>query len=169
MVRLIAFSGLPGVGKTTIARGVAREAGATYLRIDSIEAALKSSSLKIDPAEDAGYVVAISIAKDNLRLGRAVVADMVNPIAITRGAWSSAARECGARILDVEVICSDLDEHRRRVESRVSDVDGLVLPTWLDVERRHFEPWLADRLVLDTARTSPDGCITEVLRALAEP
>ena len=34
---LIVFSGLPGVGKTTIARELGRSLAAVYLRIDSIE------------------------------------------------------------------------------------------------------------------------------------
>jgi predicted kinase len=63
---LIAFSGLPGVGKTTIARDLARGLEALHLRVDSIEAALKNSSLRIHPAEDAGYQALIAIARDNL-------------------------------------------------------------------------------------------------------
>lgn len=55
---LIAFSGLPGAGKTTIARDVAARLGAVFLRIDSIEAALARSALRISPAEDAGYAAA---------------------------------------------------------------------------------------------------------------
>jgi predicted kinase len=37
---LIVFSGLPGVGKTTIAQALARELRATYVRIDTIEDAI---------------------------------------------------------------------------------------------------------------------------------
>jgi predicted kinase len=51
MCVLISFSGLPGVGKTTVARALARQIGAAYIRVDSIEVALKSSSLQIHPAE----------------------------------------------------------------------------------------------------------------------
>ena len=39
----ISFSGLPGVGKTTIARELARQIGAVHLSIDTIEQAIRSS------------------------------------------------------------------------------------------------------------------------------
>ena len=62
---LISFSGLPGVGKTTVARALAQEIRAVYVRVDSIEAALKNSSLQIHPAEDAGISRSFAVAKDN--------------------------------------------------------------------------------------------------------
>jgi predicted kinase len=40
---LIVLRGLPGVGKTAIARELARTLGAVHLRIDSIEQALRSA------------------------------------------------------------------------------------------------------------------------------
>lgn len=40
---LIVFSGLPGTGKTTIARDLAATTGAVYLRIDTIERAVRNS------------------------------------------------------------------------------------------------------------------------------
>ncbi len=38
---LIIFGGLPATGKTTIAKELARQIGATYLRIDTIEQAIR--------------------------------------------------------------------------------------------------------------------------------
>ena len=84
MPRLISFSGLPGVGKTTIARELALRIQAMHLRVDSVEAAMKNSVLNICPAEDAGYLVLASLAKDNLLLGFNVIVDTVNPIQATR-------------------------------------------------------------------------------------
>jgi Cdc6-like AAA superfamily ATPase len=87
MTTLIAFGGLPGTGKTVIAREVAREVNAVYVRIDSIEQAIRASGVLHRTIDDAGYRVAYVIAEDNLRMGRTVVADCVNPIQITRDAW----------------------------------------------------------------------------------
>ena len=41
-------------------------------------------------------------------------------------------------------------EHRRRVESRIADIPGLVLPTWRQVLERRYEPWKTAH-VIDTA------------------
>jgi predicted kinase len=147
--RLFIFAGLPGTGKTTLARLLARDLRAAYLRIDTIEQALRDQQIDLSGPE--GYVVAYRVAVDNLRLGMSVVADSVNPIAITRRAWRDVAAEAGVGFLEIEVICSDAREHRRRVECRASDIAGHRLPTWREVETRERDPWETTPLVIDTA------------------
>jgi predicted kinase len=150
---LIVFGGLPGVGKSTIAALVARRLAAAYLRIDVIEVAM-TRGLDL-PAEGdigpAGYVVAYEVARSNLALGVTVVADAVNPIAETRTAWREVATSVGAPCLEVEVVCSDLSEHRRRVEGRLADPAAQQPPAWAQVEARLYEPWPDAQLRLDTA------------------
>ena len=159
---LIILSGLPGTGKTTLGRALAEAAGAVYIRIDSIEQALKRSSLRLDPVEDAGYAAGMALAEDNLRLGRIVIADSVNPIALTRRAWREAAERAGAAFADVEIVCSDRAEHRTRAGERVSDIDGLVQPKWADIEARDYEPWTETRILVDTAGRSAAECLAEL-------
>ncbi len=91
-----------------------------------------------------------------------VVVDYVNPLAITRAAWGRVADNSDARIFEIEVICSDPAEHRRRVETRSSDVAGLTLPSWEDVLRREYQPWATPRLVIDTATRSVADVLAEL-------
>ena len=162
-VLLIAFGGLPGVGKTTLARRLAADLGAVYLRIDSIEAAIRAS---LAPASmnDGGYRVAYAVAEDNLRLGRTVVADSVNPWPLTRQAWANVARRANARLIEVEIVCSDRDEHRQRVEGRVVP-EGAPL-TWQDVVERDYRPWEGDHLVLETAARSFEESVRRLRAAI---
>ena len=145
---LLIFGGLPAVGKTAIATGLARGTKAVHLRIDSIEQALRNSHVDISGPE--GYVVAYAIAEDNLRLGRTVIADSVNLVAATRAAWRNVAQLAGERCIEIEIVCSDPAEHRCRVESRKADIVGHQLPTWQQVCARECEPWDAS-IVIDTA------------------
>ncbi len=55
--------------------------------------------------------------------------DCVNPWMLTRDAWD-LAREAEARLVEVEIVCSDTAEHRARVEGRAPQIPGLRLPDW---------------------------------------
>jgi predicted kinase len=146
---LIVLSGLPGAGKTTIARELARLLPAVHVRVDSIEQELRRAGVVV---EGEGYAVAHAVAADNLRVGQIVVADCVNPWPLTRNEWRAIAEQAGAPVLEVEAVCSDVDEHRRRVESRVADILGHRVPTWQDVMDRDYRAWDRPRLVIDTSR-----------------
>src|SRR6185437_10968091 len=132
------------------ARQLARQLGAAYLRIDTIEQTLRGPN----GVDDCGYRVAYALAADNLRLGVSVVADSVNSLKITRDAWRAVTTDAAARVIEIEVVCSDLAEHRRRVESRQTDIPGLSLPDWQAVLDREYEPWDRPHIVVDTANTT---------------
>jgi predicted kinase len=148
--KLIIFGGLPGVGKTTIARELARQIGAVHLRIDSMEQAIRASGMASQPLNDVAYHVAYAVAEDNLRIGRTVIADSVNPLRQTRDAWVDVADCVQVSFIEIEVNCSDANEHRRRVETRTTDIPGLRLPTWGEVVSREYHPSDRRHLVIDT-------------------
>lgn len=163
---LIIFGGRSGTGKTTLSRALARQLGAVHLRVDTIEQAITESN-GLPPGE-VGYRVAYAIAEDNLRLGRIVIADSVNPLDITREAWRAVADRSGIPSVEVEIICSDAEEHRRRVESREADIPGARRLTWQEVSAREFQPWLRGHIVIDTAGGSIDECFAQLRAALSD-
>jgi predicted kinase len=163
---LIVFGGLPGTGKTTVAKALAQKLDAMYLRVDTIEQALRSSAVLKTDVGPAGYVVAYRLAEDNLRIGRVVVADAVNSLQVTRDAWLSVAEKASTKVAEVEVICSDAGEHRRRVEKRQSDIEELKLPAWQDVVDREYENWNRPHIVIDTASRTVRETVAELLARL---
>src|ERR1700722_10070787 len=159
---LVVFGGLPGTGKTTVAHASERQCRATYLRIETIEQAIRSAGGIVGQIYAEGYIVAYALAETNLRHGQLVVADCVNPLPITRNAWRDVAKRTTAKLLEIEVICSDPLEHRRRVESRIMDIPDLIPATWEEVVQREYAPWSEPRLVVDTAALDVSEAITLV-------
>jgi len=163
---LIAFAGLPGAGKSTIAQQLALRTGAIWLRADSIEQAIVDSGVVPGDLRDAGYRAAQAVAQDNLRLGRDVVADCVNDWKIARDGWQAVGLRAGVPVVWVEIVCGDAAEHRRRIETRVGDVPGLQLPDWAAVVGREYHDWDRERLTVDTAGRSVEEAVELILATL---
>lgn len=163
---LIVFSGLPGSGKSTIAKLLAARLRAAYLRIDTIEQALLRSGAP-SPIGPEGYAVAFGVTEDTLRAGTPVVADAVNAIAIPRNAWRDLAGRLDVLYRPIGVHCSDPMEHRRRVETRAAEIEGHVLPTWAEVTAIAFEPFPPGTLVIDTANEAASDAVDRIIARLA--
>jgi len=74
----------------------------------------------------------------------------------------------GVPLVEVEVVCSDQAEHRRRVESRVADIAGHRVPTWQDVMERDYRAWDRQPVVIDTARRSVSESVQAIVSALPQ-
>jgi predicted kinase len=136
-----------------------------HVRIDSIEQALRDAGA-IPPHDEAGYCVAYAITEDNLRLGRTVIADSVNPLSVTREAWVDVAKRAGVDAIEIEIQCCDRNEHRRRVEARTSDIPGSQPPTWEEVVAREDDPWTREHVVIDTASCTVENSVTMIREIL---
>jgi len=152
---LVVVGGLPATGKSTVATVLARRLQSPYLAVDRIEQAITLWSALTHPVGAVGYAVAYDLAGEQLSIGLNVVVECVNPIAVTRDAWVSTAARAGAGIVEVELVCTDSSAHRHRVETRTSDVDGLIKPSWEDIGQLDYDPWDRAHLVIDSAVTSP--------------
>lgn len=165
---LIVFGGLPGVGKTALARAVAQSLGAAYLRVDAIETAIWRAGVARDqPTGLAAYVVANTVAEGSLEASASVVVDAVNPVEEARRSWRDLAHRLGTQLRTIEVVCLDEAEHRRRVESRTADLEGHTVPSWDEVQDREYESWDEPRLTVDTAAASHAECLEQVLGYIA--
>lgn len=119
--------------------------------IDAVEQPLREADLAVDGT---GYAIVKRPSDRNLQLGRIVIADCVNLVLASRVGWRQSAFQSSARMVEIEVICSDLALHRQRVERRSSDISSLKLPTWDEIVNRDCEPWDQEHLVLDSAEST---------------
>ena len=163
---LIVVGGLPATGKSTVASALVRRTGFTFVRVDRIEQAIIGSAELRPPLGPVGYAVAYDVAGEQLRHGVSVVAECVNPLTVTRDAWRRVAAGHGARLVEVELICTNLAAHRERVRTREVDIPGLKLPDWQQIASREYEPWDRDHLVIDTATRTPAAAVAAILAAV---
>lgn len=158
------MSGLPGSGKSTLSQFLVKKYKLTYIHIDTIEQGLRDLC-HIDVITE-GYELSYRIAAEHLRLGVNLVVDSCNPITLTRRAWETIANNNHGDFINIEVICSDKNEHRDRVETRIMEVENLKSPTWVDVENRIFHPWKSERIVINTAHKSIEESQKELDRKI---
>jgi quercetin dioxygenase-like cupin family protein len=88
---------------------------------------------------------------------------------IPAAVWLSVAEHASTKVAEVEVICSDAVQHRRRVETRRSDLEELKLPEWQDIIDREYQNW--NRPHIDqTKRQSTKGIQKmEIKRSGSQP
>lgn len=162
---LVVLSGLPGVGKTTVARAASRRLGAAHVRVDTLEQALLRGGLPEADLGALGYAAALAVATDQLAVGCPVVADLVNAVPEARDAWERLAHDSGARLVRVVIECSDPETHRSRVQERQPDLEGHRMPTWAEVRDRDWTPWPGAELRIDTAQTDVEDAAERIQEA----
>ena len=163
---LFIFSGLPGVGKSAYAKKIAEIEKAVYLRIDTVEQGLRDlCSMNI---QGEGYRLSCLIAADNLRVGNSVVADCVNPWKLTRDEWKNIAEIEGVNYINIEIKCSNKNEHKERVEKRYSEIPGLLLPPWKKILEMKYDKWDTGIISIETSGKTIEQSLTELVRKIEQ-
>ncbi len=152
--KMVVLSGLPGSGKSTLAESVAEKINATILSVDPIESAIiKSGFARSEETGLAAYHVAEALAGEQLKLGKSVVIDAVNPVVEAWQLWSELSEKYDVEMKVVECVL-DTDTHRQRIENRTRNLHGIPEVTWEDIVNRKqgLVAWSGDKLVIDTAK-----------------
>ena len=154
-MKLIVFSGIPGVGKSALAEAVGRELGVPVFSKDWLEATLLRCELtpsnEEKPLGSAGYQLLTALAERQLIQGQSVILDSVASTESIRLSWKQLATKYDADWLVVECICSDESVHRARLKKRQRQIPGWHELSWSDVEfvKSYYAPWDEPRLIVD--------------------
>ena len=154
---LVAMAGLPGTGKSTIGQVVASRLGIPVVSVDPIESAILQAGIAADqPTGLAAYLVAETLAERILVTGTGVMIDAVNAVDPAREQWVNLAARLNEPMKFIEVICSDPELHRSRIESWRKSMPHIQL-TWNAVEQSldDYAEWSGDsgavaRITLDS-------------------
>ena len=135
--RLILTCGLPGSGKTALARQLAADRSAVRLTKDEWLTALGSSPWDAPTRENVEREL-WRLAHEILRLGLSVVLDFGLWTRVERDEMRSAARDLGVAV-ELHFLDMPTEELWRRIEARNSQ------PPWDDhpIRRDDLDGWLA--------------------------
>jgi len=120
---LAALRGLPGIGKSALARAVGRELEWPVLDKDDFKEIVYGRTAVPD---ELSYDLLFRPAQRQLRQGLSVIAD--SPL-LNAGLYALAARtasEVNARMVVIGYVLSDAQDHRRRIDARAADGSRLA-------------------------------------------
>lgn len=167
--RLVVFSGVPGVGKSTLADAVGARLGVPVFSGDWLLGALTPfGGRHLDHMMDIGAELLTTLATRQLMLGQSAILDFPVEDVATRARWHSLAERAGARFDAIRCVCRDPAVHRARVEGRVRGIPGWHdAGDWANVTQRTaaFPPWESPVLTVDTAQPR-DTIVDAVLHYL---
>ena len=101
-------------------------------------------------------------------MGINVVADSCNPINLTRREWEEIARNSHSEFTNIEIICSDNEEHKKRIENRKATIHPILsFHLGENVKGREYHPWAEKScIVIDTAFKTTNESFNELLLKL---
>lgn len=161
---LLLIAGLPGTGKTTVARAYAALSGAVHLNSDTLRRSLGLMG-KYQPADkEKVYQALLQHSRDALLQGKTVVVDSTFYKESIRAPFRSLAAECGVALHWVEVQAGESVLRERLSHPRPdSEADFSVY----EKIRDQFEPLPEERLIVRSDQETPEAIAAKIQAYLA--
>ncbi|OWK38327.1 hypothetical protein FRUB_07447 [Fimbriiglobus ruber] len=172
---LVAMAGLPGTGKSSLARSIAAALGGVVLDKDVVRSALfPPPALDYTSAQDDASMAAIYRAAALIRTTSPQITVIIDGRTFSR-AYQIAdllavAESLGEAVRIVECVCSD-EVARQRLEHAIATGDhpakNRTYALYLEVKAR-ANPLTVPRLVVDTGALSANECLARALAYLRQ-
>ena len=160
---LLLIAGLPGTGKTTVARTLAERMGALHLNSDVLRKELGLMGHYSPEDKQQVYATLLQRAREALSEGQVVVVDSTFYKESLRAPFQALARDCGVEYHWVEIQASEPTLRDRLSRPRPdSEADFAVYESIRD----QFEPLPAHRLLVNTDEKSPDEAAQMIQQSL---
>ena len=154
---IIVIGGISGAGKSTLAKELSKLLNIPSFSKDELEAAVSRKGLcNNKDTKNVGYELLSVLAQNQIDNNGSVIIDFIASKQRVMALWPKLLTN---DIKYIECICSNVDIHKQRIESRNRGITGWYELTWSDVlkTKKVFQPLQENRLVLDSTNSLNDN------------
>lgn len=160
---IIVVCGLPGTGKTTIAKALSQRIGAILLRTDVIRKELLAENTYTEKERDSVYERMLVTADEKLQNGEGCVLDGTFYKKSLRDKARRIAEKNKSDFLIVECMLHE-DLVKKRITSRKNDASEADFGVYQKA-KKNFEPIREKHIIIDTSKDTKE-CVNKIMKEL---